>query len=194
VPHLAVRIALRHGGDRRSLRHGLRRLRIEELDPPVEDCGIERIGMSTVGDGEPHLVGAGEVVEQVGEVRAGLLVLPRAREERRHVDLSHEQLGRERHREVVPVRVILDHLQHVRGLRAHDLVGRAHSVAVKDAIARPPLTTRGRGLRLVVALAGPIEGEPVVEDAARPQGAAARVGVTDNGDRGEVRRPRDRGE
>ena len=146
-----------NGGDRRPLRHGLRDVDLQELDPAVEDRGIERVGVGAVGHREPHLVGAGEVVEHVGEVRAGLLVLPRAGKEDRHVDAVHEQLGRERHRERRLVRVVLDHLQHVRRLAAQRLVRRADLVAVADPVARPALAARGRGLRVVLAFARPIE-------------------------------------
>ena len=140
----------------------------QELRPSREDRGVERVGVVTVLRGEPHVFGPGELVEQVREVAARLLVLPRTGEEGRHGDLADEVIGRERNADRVgPVLVVFDQLDDIGRLRVQLLVRDALLVARRDALQRPTLAARGRRLRVVLAILRPVDREPVVEDAAR---------------------------
>ncbi len=146
--------------------------------------------MAPVLRGEPHVLRPGELTEQVGEVAAGLLVLPVAGEIHGHVDLADEVLGRERKTDRVgPEPFGVDQREDVGGLAVQRLVREADLVAGLDAIRRPRLSAAGRGLGVVLAVLRPRDGEAGVEDAAGVERAAD--GVVDHRqrrDRGEVRR------
>ena len=64
---------------------------LQEVVQPVERIWIERVDVRAVGEREPLVFGAGEVLRQVGAVAAGLLVLPLACHERRNVDVVNER-------------------------------------------------------------------------------------------------------
>jgi hypothetical protein len=114
-------------------------------------------------------------VKRSSMVAAGtrLLVLPRAREEHRHVDVVHE--GRRRHRVgelgVIEV-VLLDHLDDVGDCTAQAWCrcgsGRPASMALRDHGWPPGCAS--------LALGGPVGREAVVQDAARVERAASGVG------------------
>ena len=142
------------------LRNLLRDEDRQELHPAREHRRVERIGVTAVLRGEPHFLRAGELAEQVGEVAAGLLVLPVADEVHGHVDLVDEVLGRERQADRVgPVLLSLDPLDDVGRLAVQRLVREAGLVAALDAIGRPPLAAAGRGLGVVLAVLRPRDRE-----------------------------------
>src|SRR5207249_7946756 len=65
----------------------VRDVQLEEVVPTVVRLRVERVDVSTVGEGEPLLIGAGEMRDELGAVPAGLLVFELTRHERRDVDL-----------------------------------------------------------------------------------------------------------
>ena len=69
---------------------------LEEVVPTVERVRVKRVGVDPVGEREPFVAGAGEVLREIGAVTAGLLIGPLAGEVRRHVDLVHERDRRQR--------------------------------------------------------------------------------------------------
>ena len=143
-----------------------------------------------VGQREPLLGRAGELPDELGAVTAGLLVLPLAGHERRHLDLVDERHRVERvgDRRVV-VRVRLDLRHQVGGFGVEHLVGRAGRVAGLDPVVRPRLPRIGTGRqRLVLALPRPLDREAVVEDAAGVQRRRSGVEHRQRRDGGERRR------
>ena len=169
-------------------RHPVGDVEVEELGEARERSGADRLGVQTVRQRGVEVVGAGEVLQHVGEVAAGLLVLPRPGEQHRHVDLVDEQ---RRRGGVVDGRVVelgrLGGAHQVGVLQSQILVGGAGGVAGLDLVDGPGLAAEGV---LLHPLAEPVDGEPGVEDAAGVEhGAVAVVDHRERGDRGEVRRP-----
>ena len=127
---------------------------------------------------------------------ACLLVGPLARHEDRDVDLVDEGDRGERIGHLGDVVVVRADLAHqVSGLGVERLVGRAGRVAVLNllpGVGLPAIRT-GR-LGLVLALLGPVDGEPGVEDAAGIERRLRLVDHRERRDRGEVRRLGLRGE
>ena len=99
----------------------------------VVGVGVERVDVGAVGEREPLLLGAGEVLDQIGAMTAGLLVLELAGHEHGHVDLVDE---RDRVQLVGDLRLVMgvgaDLGHQVGGLAMQDLVGLAGRVAVLD--------------------------------------------------------------
>ncbi len=122
-----------------------------------------------------EVIGAGEPIEHVGEVPAGLLVLPGAGQEHRHLDVGEQRSDVGLVGDVAVVRVVTDLRFQPRVLQPQQLVLAARLVTVVDQRLRPLLAERGG---LDVALLRPLEGEAVVEDAARVQ-RVQRRGVDD---------------
>ena len=130
---------------------------LQEVVPAVVRGRVERVDVRAVGEREPLLRRAGEVPDEVGAVSAGLLVLPLAGHEHRHVDLVDERDRVERvgDRGVV-VRVGRDLRVQVGRLTVQHLVGRARRVAALDLLVRPRLTAVGPGgLRPLAGAAAP---------------------------------------
>ena len=154
-------------------------VQLEEVVPAVERVRIERVDVRAVGEREPLPVRAGELADELGAVPPGLLVLPLAGHEDGHVDLVDERDGVERIRDRgVVVGVRLDLRRQVGGLAVERLVGGARRVAALDPLVGVGLpAVRSGGLRLVLALLGPVDGEAGVEDAARVE--RRRRGVED---------------
>ncbi len=171
-------------------------VQLEEVVPPVEGLRVQRVDVGAVGEGEPLLLGAGEVPHQRRAVPAGLLVLPLAGQEHRHLDLVDERDRVERVgglRDVVLVG--LDLRQQVDRLAVQRLVRQAGLVAVLDPLPGPRLTTGRAGRQRVVhPLLRPREREAGVEDAAREERGRHRVDRRQRRDRGQVRRVQLRGE
>ncbi len=144
--------------------------------------------MGTVGEREPLLCRAREVLSQIEAVAPGLLVLELAGHVRRHVDFPHERDRVERvgHRLVVG-RVFFDLLVQVIRLAVEGLVGLARFVAFFDPLLRPRLATGGR-FGVLLALFGPRDGEAVVEDAAGVKRRRRRVDRRHRRDRREAGR------
>ncbi len=147
--------------------------------------------MGAVGEREPLVLRAGEVLGQVGAVPAGLLVLPLAGHERRHVDLVDERDRVERvgHRRVVG-RVFLDLCQQVASPR------RAGPGWPRRSGRLPRIRLyahAGRGgtgrFGVLLALFGPGDREAGVEDAAGVERRRRRVDRRQRRDRLEVGRP-----
>ncbi len=138
--------------------------------------------MDAVVDRHPQRRRARELVEQREEVRAGLLVLPRAREEHGHRDLVDE---RRRVVAIVLRRIVeLDLTRDgdvVDVLIVQELVLVAHLVAGIDLGLLPALAER---LGLRDHLGDPLGREAIVEDAARQH---RRRRVTDHRHRGDRR-------
>ena len=141
--------------------------------------------MAAVEEGEPLHRRVRELVEHVGELGAGLLVLPGAGEVHGHVDLAHQL------REVAGVGVLrpvderLAELLEVDVLLAQPLVLGADRVAVVDALLDPG---GAAGRRLPVALGEPLAGEAAVVDAAGPLLQPRVLDHREGGDGREVRR------
>ena len=135
---------------------------------------------------------AGEVRPDQRRLPAGLLVLPRAAHEHRHVDLRREQRGRERVGRATGSRYACESNAATRlafwwrssWFSAHCCADRAAAV---DDLMLPTLAVRARR---VVAFLRPFARESDVRDAAGIGEAAVRVGDDrQRGDRGEVGRP-----
>ena len=121
---------------------------------------------------------------------AGLLVLPLAGQERRHVDVLDERVRIEfvGHRRVIR-RVGFDLLHQVRRLAVQRLVGGARLIAFFDARVRPCLTVPGAGrFGVLLALLRPRHREARVQDAARVERRRRGVDHRQRRDRREVRR------
>jgi hypothetical protein len=148
--------------------------------------------VQAVGEGEPLPLGAGESVGEVRAVAPGLLVLELAREEHRHPDLVDERGRVEGVRDAgAVVAVVADLRDQVRGGGVQRLVRLAHLIAPLNPLVRPGLTLgRRRGLRVVHAILGPLDGEAGVEEAARIERGGGVVDHRQRGDRGQVRRRR----
>ena len=137
-----------------------------------------------------------QVLEALGEVAAGLLVLELADQEGRHAialqPRARRAVGEQRRR---PERVLPLELERVLGLQAQLLVGAAVLVARLDELPGPGLAAGRRGLGVVHALDHPGLREARVEDAARVAGAGVEVvGHRQRRDRRQVRRLRAGGE
>ena len=108
------------------------------------------------------------------EVAAGLLVLPGAGDEHRHLDLVDERDRRQRVAERVRVvRVVVDLLRPGRG-SAGAATG-CRRTSCRRRRRDPSSTSWPYGLRVVHALLRPVDGEAGVEDAARVERAAEAV-------------------
>ena len=175
----------------------LRHVEVEELDPLREHRGRERVLVHAVHQGDLHRDVGREVADHVREVAAGLLVLPGAGEEHRHVDVVDERRRRERvGRRAAAVGVGPDLAEHAGSLQPERLVGAARLVTGRDALARPPLAASraGRGSGIGLAVLRPPEREAVVEDAPGIQRGVGVVEHRERRDRGQVRRARVRDE
>ena len=146
--------------------------------------------MDPVGEREPFVAGAGEVLREIGAVTAGLLIGPLAGEVRRHVDLVHERDRRQRvgdGRAVMGIRS--DLAEQVGRLTVQHLVALAGLIAGLDLLERPRLAAGGRGgLGVVLALLAPRDREAGVEDPARVQRRRGVVDRRQRRDRVKVRR------
>ena len=160
---------------------------VEEGLPLREDLGREAVGVQPVVEGEAGDRSPIEAVEEVGEGRPGLLVLPRRREEHGGVDLAGEATDVERSGDVIGVVRVVEGLLHdIDVLEPEPLVVGAGGVALVDELAHPGGAGRfGVGEHLV----GPGHREPGVEQTAGPEHARARVAEhRQGGDGAEARR------
>ena len=174
-------------GDRRLLGD----VELQEVVPAVERLRVERVDVGAVGEREPLLVRAGEVLGERRAVAAGLLVLPLAGHEDRHLDLVDERDRGERVgdlRDVVGVGA--DLRQQVRRPRRAAPGWPCRSGRRPGSACRPrPGRRSGRaGLASWIALLGPVDGEAGVEDAARVERRLRRVDHRQRRDRREARR------
>ena len=109
----------RDGVERCERRDLLGDVELQELDVAAEHRRAQRLGVQAVHQRHVDVRRAGELVEHRREVATGLLVLPRAGEEHRHLDPVDERDRRERvaeRRRVV--RVVVDLLRRDRGSAA----------------------------------------------------------------------------
>ena len=103
-PKISLREDRARGADeRRDARHLVGDVEVEEGVPLREDLRREAVGVEPVVEREARDRRPIEAVEEVGEGRTGLLVLPGRREEHRHVDLAGEPTDVERAGDVVGV-------------------------------------------------------------------------------------------
>ena len=151
----------------------LAHVQLQELHVAAGHGWAQRLGVQPVGERREHVRRGGERGQHVGEVAAGLLVLPGAGDEDGHLDPVDERDRRQRIAQGVGVvRVLVDLGDQVGVLQAQQLVVGAHLVAAVGANPRPLLTV---GLAVVDSLLRPVDGEAGVEDAARVQRAAEAV-------------------
>ena len=131
-------------GSRVQDRRLLGDVELQEVVPPVEGGGVERVDVSAVGEGEPFASCPGEVLGQIGTVTAGLLVRPLAGHEHRHVDLVDEGDRRQRVGDGGYVVIVgADLGQQVRRLAVEDLIGPAGLVPLLDPLVGPALPAVG---------------------------------------------------
>ena len=143
--------------------------------------------MGAVGQVGVELVGPREPVEHVGEVAAGLLVLPLAGEEHRHLD-AVDQRGRADRAEagLVVVGLGLEAAHEVQVLGAQALIGVAVGVALVDLLVD---VVGAVGARVVADVAGPLGRESTVEDPAGvPDAGVGLVDYRHRADGGQVGR------
>ncbi len=163
-------------------------VQLQEVVEAIERRRIQRVDVRAVGEREPLLGGAREVLCQIGAVPAGLLVLPLAGHERRHLDVLDE---RDRIERVGDLRVVgrvgFDLVEQVGGLAVQRLVGLAGFVAFFDLLRRPCLPVSGAGrFGVLLALLGPFDREAGVEDAARVERGRCRIDHRQRRDRREA--------
>ena len=158
-------------------------VQVEEVGPALEVGQGQAVAVGAVGQVGVQLVGAGEAVEHVGEVAAGLLVLPLAGEEDGDVDPVDELGGTDRAEPVgVVIGLGLEAGHQVEVLGAQGLVAVAVRVALVDLLV-DVVGPVGGGV--VADVAGPLGREPAVEDAAGV--ADAGVGIVDDRHRADGR-------
>ena len=170
-------------------RHPAGHVDVEELEPARQGVGPERVDVRAVQHGGVDVL----VVPQGGDQRrplgTGLLVLERAHQEHRDLDVG----GPHRRRALVEQRRDAGEARaHQRlellGLGVQALVGEARGVAGRDLGGRPGLAAFGRGLGVGDALGHPALGEPAVVDPAGVAGREEVVGGAERRDGGQVRR------
>ena len=180
-------------GDRRQTAgrgHAMRDVEIEEGRPVPQTLRFERGGVDAVGDGDLDVAALRHSAQHLREPRAGLLVLPRAGQEHRHLNLVHP-VDR---RTVVHLRrrVVGQGSRRgdrVVGLQSQSLVGATDFVAVIDALPGPALAALRRGGRVVLPVLQPTLRKAVVEDPAGKAGRLVDVGDhRQRRERGQVRR------
>jgi hypothetical protein len=166
-------------------RHALRDEQLEEREQLAQHRGLVRVDVHAVVGVHAQRRHVGELVEHREEERPGLLVLPRAGEEHRHVDLVGE--GRDVEAVVLGRRVVADLarlLDVVDVLAVEELVLRAHGVAAVDHASLPALAV---GLGLADHVGDPRGREAVVQDAAGQHRGVGGADHRQRRDRREVR-------
>src|ERR1035437_4148610 len=113
---------------------------LQEVIPAREGSGIKRVTVDTVGEREPLVAGAREVLGPNGAVGAGLLLGPLAGQVYGRLDLVHERNRRHRIGDRGHVELVgIDLADLVDRFAVEDLVGLTGLIAALDPLQRPRL-------------------------------------------------------